>query len=811
MNYFIFLLLLFFNFGFLKAIEIKGLAYLYDIKVDMFNNIIKAYNKYSKENNLDITLDVELFTSANTTIYEDFSAYLEALFKNKSSRKRYDIFFYFDTYRYQYGKQFINLFDYLSEDRIDIYERSILNEGCILNNNLIGLPLFFDTNVLYSNTILLDKYEKEIPKTWDQLIETAEFIRDQEKDLYNNTDFDPYIGGFSREKSEEGAMSFYEVIASCRNSNEAPFPKESSKEFREGMKIFKKIKDSLFNTDNNFETDLQYIIKRFYSGKALFVKFYMASHPSYFEPSVVPGLKEGVTGTLPGAYLVSVNRYIDNDRINKTLGVLDFFTSKKVQKEYILKQNVFSAITELYYDPETCKKFKCEVFLQSRPFTKLSSNYRQLNFEKYWYSYTVLDYVFQYIYDKVSLDKAMDNIINLLKIYHFSTDANDSLVGFSIFIVYITLVILIAISIVIILIISVRKKKSRSFMSTDFWLISVLGTIVMLTIMLSLYGPLSSEKCHMKVFVWSFSFSMFVLPSVNQLIVNFPSRNKVSSFLEKGLNRYIFFFLLLLVDILFNSLLYVWPFKIKNIINIGGKNFQLCSMKSGLGVLSLVLLCLLKIGIILGALVLVFIEWNIKETSSEIKVVSSLLLIKIFEVLTYISYCSINFKNYDTYCLLFCGIVIVFALTSYIFVIRIKLISLFTDENGMTMEDMIKQSNKLNENAKNINANNNNQIIKSSEIIENSSDSTKALPTSSPPTDLSRNESISNKHSRNGSVSNKHSRNESVNNKVNSEDSNVNNNVNKKNLSHENSIKCKKNNIDNVNILIKYHYKESKD
>lgn len=119
----------------------------------MFNNIVKAYNKFSEENSLDITLDVELFTSANTTDYEDFGAYLEAIFKNKSSRKKYDIFFYFDTYRFKYGSQFINLFDYLSEDRIDIYERSIINESCVLDNNLIGL-----VNIIihyYYNQILL--------------------------------------------------------------------------------------------------------------------------------------------------------------------------------------------------------------------------------------------------------------------------------------------------------------------------------------------------------------------------------------------------------------------------------------------------------------------------------------------------------------------------------------------------------------------------------------------------------------------------------------------------------------------------------
>jgi len=58
---------------------------------------------------------------------------------------------------------------------------------------------------------LLKKYGKEIPKTWDQLIETAIYIRDQERDLYNNTSFEPFLGGFSRE-----SMNFFFYIKNIK-------------------------------------------------------------------------------------------------------------------------------------------------------------------------------------------------------------------------------------------------------------------------------------------------------------------------------------------------------------------------------------------------------------------------------------------------------------------------------------------------------------------------------------------------------------------------------------------------------------------
>jgi len=49
--------------------------------------------------------------------------------------------------------------------------------------------------VLYSNKFLLEKYNKRVPKTWDELIETSKYIIGKEKEL-NNTDLIAYNGVF---------------------------------------------------------------------------------------------------------------------------------------------------------------------------------------------------------------------------------------------------------------------------------------------------------------------------------------------------------------------------------------------------------------------------------------------------------------------------------------------------------------------------------------------------------------------------------------------------------------------------------------
>eukprot|EP00833_Pecoramyces_ruminatium_P016536 jgi/Orpsp1_1/1190568/evm.model.d7180000079818.1 len=77
-----------------------------------------------------------------------------------------------------------------------MYDSGILSSTCQYNNKLVGLPISIDIDALYSNINLLSKYNKEIPKTWDELLETASYILNEEKKK-NNTDLIGYNGLFN--------------------------------------------------------------------------------------------------------------------------------------------------------------------------------------------------------------------------------------------------------------------------------------------------------------------------------------------------------------------------------------------------------------------------------------------------------------------------------------------------------------------------------------------------------------------------------------------------------------------------------------
>ena len=50
-------------------------------------------------------------------------------------------------------------------------------------------------DILYSNIDLLNKHNKPIPKTWDELIDTCKYIIEKEKNE-NNTELNCYSGLF---------------------------------------------------------------------------------------------------------------------------------------------------------------------------------------------------------------------------------------------------------------------------------------------------------------------------------------------------------------------------------------------------------------------------------------------------------------------------------------------------------------------------------------------------------------------------------------------------------------------------------------
>jgi len=104
--------------------------------------LIRKFNEYSKKNNLNITVDLNLLNPSNSTNEtNDFGTTVEALLSKETDK--YDIYFYDNVYTKRYGKHFINLEEKISKQHMDLYSSDLNFQLCTSDNQWVGLVTIF--------------------------------------------------------------------------------------------------------------------------------------------------------------------------------------------------------------------------------------------------------------------------------------------------------------------------------------------------------------------------------------------------------------------------------------------------------------------------------------------------------------------------------------------------------------------------------------------------------------------------------------------------------------------------------------------
>ena len=118
----------------------------------MFSPLVDYFNAFAKENNIDITVNLELFISNKTTSTTDyFVSVIDTLLKKHSPK--YDIYFYDNIYTIRYSQHFIDLKEYLEKEHIDLYPNVLKSEAFSYNNKLIGLVIYQITIIILNKKI----------------------------------------------------------------------------------------------------------------------------------------------------------------------------------------------------------------------------------------------------------------------------------------------------------------------------------------------------------------------------------------------------------------------------------------------------------------------------------------------------------------------------------------------------------------------------------------------------------------------------------------------------------------------------------
>lgn len=132
-------------------------------------------------------IDVELVARPDSAT-DTIAQYLQ-FFEAESSE--IDVFQFDVIWPGILAEHLIDLGQYMSEDEIAAHFPAIIGNNTI-NGQLVGLPWFTDAGLLYYRTDLLEKYELDVPETWQELTEFAQIIQDGER-AEGNEEFWGYV------------------------------------------------------------------------------------------------------------------------------------------------------------------------------------------------------------------------------------------------------------------------------------------------------------------------------------------------------------------------------------------------------------------------------------------------------------------------------------------------------------------------------------------------------------------------------------------------------------------------------------------
>ncbi|ORX85086.1 hypothetical protein BCR32DRAFT_242087 [Anaeromyces robustus] len=238
-------------------------------------------------------------------------------------------------------------------------------------------------------------------------------------------------------------------------------------------------------------------------------------------------------------------------------------------------------------------------------------------------------------------------------------------------------------------------KKSEIYfnnISRGFWIVFLTGLLIIINDFFTDIGELSVLKCHMRSIIISIGSTMYVIPLLYYLIINFPENDiKIINWIHN--HKYIFLSCFLIFDITVNLLIIITPYTIGYEI-FNNKIYQTCNMKNIFGTLMICLSNASKGIIIVILLLLIFMEWSIKTIYININIISTSIYVNVIMYLLYLILKSVIKINNINLFFTFRQMILMFFVTSnyllhYVTRIILALINRNNKEDGENINEFM--------------------------------------------------------------------------------------------------------------------------
>jgi len=398
-----------------------------------------------------------------------------------------------------------------------------------------------------------------------------------------------------------------------------------------------------------------------------------------YKISALPGKVKGVSSSATGGYNLGINKYSRKEKREQVIKAYTYLTSKEMQRKLVNNFRIISGISSLYDDSEEiCKEDKdlCDLYKNLQPITRPISKTKDYTS----YSDKLRDTIYQFLYGNKSAYEVLKIVDDITRIYYVTMDSSINLIITTTYII-ISLMLLISLACL-----KFRKfKLYLDFLSNDFWVLFIIGIILIISISYLDLLKANTLICHLKLMFQSIGFTLMTVSILHKLIINFPESNKISQWIKN--KKYLFLLTFIVVDVMLNSIIIFHQYNIKTLINKNEKNFQICRKNTTISSVQYILL-IIHMLVILSSLFLTFLEWNIETTYYDIRFYISAVLIDALIALIYAILKTVNITNYTVYFSIRECIFMLFAISSYILMYGIKIIWALINKNNSTANFM---------------------------------------------------------------------------------------------------------------------------
>ncbi|OUM69285.1 hypothetical protein PIROE2DRAFT_2782 [Piromyces sp. E2] len=653
-----------------SAIDLMLTGFIYDVSNDELSILKEGFNQYSQEHHLGINLDTYYYTYRNSTSEMSNVSYILKEFVSQKEKNKYDLFLIDSIYSGVYADHFENLYYYLPKETTDLYDKGVTTATSVKNGRLVSLPLYVDYGGLYYNDILLNKYNKTIPTTWDELIDTFNYINERESAIGNT--LNKYVGFPYGEASVAHTLEF---IHSFRDNDKENFPSYESQNAIEALLKMKEVKEKISDKDTLTKSQFelfrsihrdhkQYIFFRYWYSKHIYMpKVGNLDEVSYkFAP--LPGKKSGISGSCIGGSNIALNRYISEEKKKAAVEVYKYLFSYEFQKRLIIDLDRRSAIHSLYSDAEVCNVINCTMYSNIQGIVRPSSS--SPNYEEFSSKFS--SYIKDYIIDgKRTAEETLTLIDNIQRIHFVEVTSISGII------ILISIVIAILLILVSYIYISIKRSRIQfNFLPFNYWCYFLLGLSILICSSLTGMGNFNEYSCVLRPVLISIGFSLSYMPFFIKMASIYPHKNMIVKFINN--NNNLVLVLSVLTDMIIN---FVWilydPVKVQKEAIPDGESYKICKPSHKLGLIMIIILLFKAVTIIFSMGFLVVSEWNIKIFKSDIRHIGNAVYLSIINIVIYLVIIFIHFTSRYLHNGIRCGITIVFCFSNLILILGPKI------------------------------------------------------------------------------------------------------------------------------------------